>query len=261
MVGAMTADEGERERLTYDEVDLVLRRATELQHGDPSGEGTFSLGEVERLGGEIGLSPDAVRTALVQVRSGALVATEATSPTLADRLLGPVQVVVQRRVRGPRDEVWARLSESMREQLFRVKRNFGERVQWERSEGIFSQVRRALDIGDRYTLRDAEEIETAVMDLPGDGGDVEVVLVARFPDTRRQQLQGTLIGAGVLTTAGLVGAGFLFPILAMAGIASIVGGVGVGALAISAGRHTYRKKTEHARDGLERMLDALEHER
>lgn len=68
------SDESPRdERLTYDEVDLVLRRATELQHGDPTGEGTFTLTEVERLGEEIGLSGEAVRAALVHVRSGALV--------------------------------------------------------------------------------------------------------------------------------------------------------------------------------------------
>lgn len=90
---------------------------------------------------------------------------------------------------------------------------------------------------------------------------MDVLLVARFPDTRRQQVQGALVGAGVLTTAGLVGAGFLFPILVMAGVASIVGGVGLSALAMSAARQAYRKKIEHVREGLERLLDALEHER
>ena len=251
--------EAERERLTYDEVDLVLRRATELQHGDPSGQGTFSLAEVERLGGEIGLAPDAVRTALVQVRSGALVPVGTSAPTLADRLIGPTQVVAQRRVRGPREDVWNRLGSAMREQLFRVRRNFGERVQWERCAGILSQVRRALDLGDRYTLRNAEEIETAVMELPG--GEVEVVLVARFPATRRSHVQDSLVGAGLLTTAALVGGGLLFPVAAIGGVAVAVGGAGLGALAISASRHAYRKKTDQVLDGLERMLDALEHER
>ena len=111
------SDDSRDERLTYDEVDLVLRRATELQHGDPKGEGSFTLAEVERLGGEIGLSSEAVRSALVHVRSGAMVPAEQSSKTLTDRLMGPVQVIIQRRVEGPIGEVWDRINAFMKEQL------------------------------------------------------------------------------------------------------------------------------------------------
>lgn len=256
------ADPGsEREHLTYDEVDLVLRRATELQHGDPTGEGKFSLEEVERLGSEIGLSSEAVRTALVHVRSGALMPVENKPRTLADRLVGPEQVVVQRRVRGPVAEVWERVNAFMREQLLVVRRNFGERVVWGPTEGIVSQVRRALDIGNQYTLRGAEEIETSVMDLPGSGGYVEVVLVARFAQTRRDQLQGGMVGAGILLAAGAVGAVFLLELALVASIAAAAGGVGLSGAVIGSTRRKYLETVGGVRTALERLLDALEHER
>ncbi|MCA9709803.1 MAG: hypothetical protein KDK70_28445, partial [Myxococcales bacterium] len=221
----------------------------------------FTLREVERLGEEIGLSSDAVRSALVHVRTGALVPVSEARPALADRLMGPVQVVIGRRVAGPAAEVRARIDAFMREQLLAVRRNFGERVLWGPTESIVSQMRRALDLGNRYTLRGAEEIEVAVVPRSEPAGDVEVVLVARFPEARRKQLQGGTIGAGVLLGAGAIGAAVLAPLAVAGAVAAAVGGVGLAGVAVSATRRTYRRQVESVRVALERLLDALEHER
>lgn len=257
----MGEDSSSDRRLTYDEVELVLRRATELQHGEPSGEGSFTLAEVERLGEEIGLSGDAVRAALVHVRSGAIVPANDRRPSLSDRWVGPEQVVIERRVRGPGAEVWERINTFMREQLLVVQRNFGERVLFGPTQGMMSQFRRALDLGNRYSLRGAEQIEVAVVPRPGPDQDVEVIVVARFPEARRKELRGGLIGAGVFVGLGAVGAVVLAPLAMVGAAAAAAGGVGLGGVTLSASVRSYRKQVESVRVALERLLDALEHER
>lgn len=248
------------QRLTYDEVDLVLRRATELQHGEPTGEGSFTLAEVERLGEEIGLQPDAVRAALVHVRSGAVAPLADSRPRWSDRFMGPEQVVIQRRVRGPRSEVWERINAFMREQLLVVRRNFGERVLFGPTESMMSQVRRALDLGNRYSLRGAEQIEVAVVPRPS-SDDVEVIVVARFPEARQKEIRGALVGAGLFVGAGAVGAVVLAPLALAGAVAVAAGGVGFSGLTVSTSVRSYRRQVESVRVALERLLDALEHER
>lgn len=248
-------------RLTYDEVELVLRRATELQHGEPKGEGSFTLAEVERLGEEIGLSGDAVRSALVHVRSGAIVTSSDHRPTLWDRLMGPELVVIERRVKGPRAEVWERINTFMREQLLVVRRNFGERVLFGPTQSMMSQFRRALDLGNRYSLRGAEEIEVAVVPRPAPDPDVEVIVVARFPEARRKEIRGGLIKAGVLVGLGAVGAAVLAPLAVVGAYAAAGGAAGLGGVTLSSSVRRYRTQVESVRVSLERLLDALEHER
>ncbi len=248
------------ERLTYDEVDLVLRRATELQHGDPKGEGSFSLTEVQRLGQEIGLSPQAVKAALVHVRSGALAPMHTPKRSLLDPLVGPREVVVRRRVRGPVGEVWARVNLYMKDQLFTVRRNYGQRVLWGSSEGLLSQFRRALDVGDRYTLRGADEVETGVLEL-ATPDEVEVVLAARFGNERRSLLIGGAVVFGLLTTVAGLAALPLMAISTTGAAALLAGGAGVGGLATSSSWRSHRKKVSGIQMALERLLDALEHER
>ncbi|MDP9348541.1 MAG: hypothetical protein M3P24_05270, partial [Gemmatimonadota bacterium] len=55
-------------RLSSQELEAVIRRAVELQAA-AGGDDGITEGEVLRVGGELGLSPELVRRALADVRS------------------------------------------------------------------------------------------------------------------------------------------------------------------------------------------------
>src|SRR2546430_9509687 len=87
------------EHLTREQVELVLRRAAELERGHVAGEALVSAEELTRIADEVGLAPDAIRRALHEVRTGTLVPP--ASPTVLDRVLGPAQWIIERAVPGP----------------------------------------------------------------------------------------------------------------------------------------------------------------
>ena len=83
------------QQLTAEETREVLKRAAQLeQRPAASGEPSLDLAEVERIGLEAGLSKEAIQRAFVELRAGAL--EQPAAPTLADRMMGPALVEVQR---------------------------------------------------------------------------------------------------------------------------------------------------------------------
>src|SRR5262245_45762160 len=102
-------------------MDLVLRRAAEIEEtSDSAAAEQVSAEEIERAGVEAGLSSVALRQALAEVRSGALVAPPA-APGFLDRAFGPTVVVLERVVPGTATEVNARLERHLRDALLVVK--------------------------------------------------------------------------------------------------------------------------------------------
>ena len=59
-----------RQKLSRRQLELVLRRAAELERNEADGDELVSAEEVERLGLEAGLSPESLERALVEVRTG-----------------------------------------------------------------------------------------------------------------------------------------------------------------------------------------------
>ncbi|MDP9388202.1 MAG: hypothetical protein M3Q48_09920, partial [Actinomycetota bacterium] len=89
-------------RLTADEAAAVLRRAVALDAGlvAPAGADMIEVGVLEQAATEAGVSPDAVRQAVAELRAGALVpVTGASAPATSGRLMGP-RVAADQRVLG-----------------------------------------------------------------------------------------------------------------------------------------------------------------
>jgi len=239
------------ERLTPGQVQLVLRRAAELERRAPADE-ALSPAEVAALAKEVGLSPAAVEQALTEVRAGVLV--EPRAPGALERVLGASTIVVERTVRGGAGEVQRRVEHALRAQLFRKRRDFGARSTWEHAPGWLPALRRALDWSGTLSLQEARTIDVAVV-ASGDGR-ATVRFEVDIGALQRQVVVGASLGTAVGIAAALALWAMSTPLpiewLAAAGATATGSIVSV---------RSYRRQLASTATALERLCDALEHER
>jgi hypothetical protein len=226
--------------LSSDEVQLVLRRAAELEHAPPD-TGGLSPDELERVGTEVGLSPAAVQRALGELRAGLL-----TSPG--------GRPIVERVVPGAPADVRRLAERYLQRQLFRVKRDFRERVVWERATGLGADLRRAFDWSGELALASAREIELTLIEA--EPGRTRVRFVIDQSGLPRRLAGGASLGAiaGVLAAAMLYATGAPH----MVEWLTAVGATGGGAWT---GWRAYRSALDTTQNALERFLDEIEHPR
>lgn len=234
------------QRLTHAEVQLVLRRAAELERRRTDDE-ALSARELQELAAEVGLSPAAVEQALGEMRAGAL---EAPSPPGGlERVLGPRRIVVERTIRDDARSVRARLERMLHEQVLRKKRDFGARSLWEPAPGWMARVRRRLS--GRQLFGDADELEVAVVDA-GDGRTT-VHLATDIGALQRRVVGGaalgTAVGLGLALLLSAMGTPQAVEWLAAAGCAA---GGSIGSLRV------YRRQLGSTATALEHLLDRLE---
>lgn len=250
-----------QKRLTSAEVEDVLRRAVEIANRDgpsASTDASFTEQDVERIGGEIGVAPAAVRTALVQVRREALMKPQ-EPPGAVDRFFGPKWIVAARTVPGPRHEVLQAIGTMLQDQLFRVRRNLGDTVVWGASEGVFDQFKRTFDFSKRYQLDPADTIVVTTVDADHPTGWVDVRFEIGLAELRSAQLKGASVGLVMFATTLAIAAG-----LGPASVAFwplLVGGGGLGSLIVNSARRKMERESARIRDNAERFLDYLERER
>jgi hypothetical protein len=239
------------ERLSATEVQLVLRRAADLERRAPADE-ALSPSEVTALAAEVGLSPDAVRQALAEVRAGAI--AEARTPGALERVLGPNTVVVERTVRGGAPEMQRRVERALRGQLLRKQRDFGARSIWEHAPGWLPALRRALDWSGTLSLGEARTLEVTVVEAGADGATV------RFAVDVGALQRRVVLGASLGTAAGIAAALALWAMhtpLPLEWLAA-AGATATGSIASV---RSYRRQLASTATALERLCDALEQER
>ncbi|HEX9103808.1 MAG TPA: hypothetical protein VF997_16470 [Polyangia bacterium] len=245
------------ERLTPGQVQLVLRRAAELERRVPDHE-ALSADEVAALAAEVGLSPAAVDQALAEVRAGAL--DEPRPPRALERVLGASTIVVERTVRGGADEVQRRVERALRAQALRKQRDFGARSTWEHAPGWLPALRRALDWSGTISLGEAQTIDVSVVDAGAVGSAGERRSTVRLAvDVGALQRQ-VVVGASLGTAAGIAAALVLWAMqtpLPLEWLAA-AGATAAGSIASVRG---YRRRLAATATALERLCDALEHER
>jgi len=239
------------ERLTPGEVQLVLRRAAELERRAPTDE-ALSPAEVAALATEVGLSAAAVEQALAEVRAGAL--GEPRPPRALERVLGASTIVVERTLRGSADEVQRRVERALRAQLFRKQRDFGARSTWEHAPGWLPALRRALDWSGTLPLRDAHTIDVTV--VTSGEGRATVRLAVDVGAMQRQVVAGASLG----TAAGVAAALVLWTMHTPLPLEWLAAAGATAAGSIASVR-SYRQKLTTTATALERLCDALEHER
>ena len=239
------------ERLTPTEVQLVLRRAAELERRAPAEE-ALAPSEVAALAAEVGLSPAAVQQALAEVRAGAL--NEPRPPGALERVLGPNTIVVERTVRGGVAEVQRRVERALRAQLLRKQRDFGARSVWEHAPGWLPALRRTLDWSGTLSLDGARTLEATIVDA-GDGRSTVRFSVGVSALQRR-----VVVGASLGTAAGVAAALVLWTMHTPLPLEWLAAAGATAAGSITSVR-SYRRQLGSTATALERLCDSLEHER
>jgi hypothetical protein len=242
------------ERLTPGEVQLVLRRAAELERRTPADE-AMSATEVAALAAEVGLSPAAVQQALGEVRTGAV--AEPRPPGPLERVLGASTIVVERTVRGQPDEVRRRVERALHAQLLRKQRDFGARSIWEHAPGWLPSLRRVLDWSGTLSLGEARTLEVSIVDA-GDGSERRSMV--RFVVDAGALQRKVVVGASLGTAGGIAAALILWAMhtpLPLEWLAA----AGATAAGSVASVRSYRRQLSSTATALEHLCDALEHER
>lgn len=266
---AILLDKLSAEMLSPEQVDQVLRRAAEIDSGPGEtlrGLADADLGtralepgmtpdEVVRLGLEAGLRHDAIVAALVEVRRGVLLEPE--SGPLA-RALGPSHIVVTRVVPAPTETVRRAVDRFLRDQLMTVRRHHGDRVEWERAQGIWPGLLRSLDFSKRYGFSLVNHVETSIV---SEGDSTAVTFHIDVSEMRRERI--THMGIRSLLAFALIGLGgsALIPGFGVGDMLALAGG-GVAASGIFAiERRRYLESRSRVLLAPERFLDLLVHRR
>ena len=212
---------------------------------------TLSVGEVVRLGVEAGLRLEAVATALAEIRRGAVIEPETGPLALA---LGASHIVVSRVVPGPAEPVRRAVDKFMRDQLLTIRRHHGDRIEWERAEGIWPGLLRSLDFSKRYGFSLVNHVETTII---SEGDITAVTFNIDVSQMRRERI--TVMGVRSALAFALFGLGgtALFPGFGLADALAIAGG-GIAAGGIFAiERRRYLDSRARVALAPERFLDLL----
>jgi hypothetical protein len=248
------------DKLTRREVDFVLKRAAEIDTQSPerderASDETLSVGDLVRLGEEAGLRHDAVDQALSELRRGAVLEPE-ESGALA-RTLGAGRVVVSRVVPAPIDAVRRAVDRFLRDQLMTIRRHHGDRIEWERAQGIWPGLVRSLDFSKRYAFSLVTRVETILSQEGADGTDTSVTFNIDLSEMRRERMtQMGLRAAMAFALLGLGGAamvpGFgVYDIVALASGSVAAGGI------FALERRRYMESRSRVALAPERFLDLL----
>lgn len=245
-------------RWSAGEAEEILRRAVELQDREGGSDPSYSDTDLERLGAEIGLSPLAVRRAMVELRTERQ-AKPSQLPDTLDHWFGPRWFVAFRSVPGPRRAVAEIVAKTMQEQLFRVQRNFGNTVVFVSGSAWMEPVRRALEVEKRHYLPLAEVVMVTVTDAIHRPNWVDIRIEVGMPSARRARLQTAALALGLWGAAVPLVAALL--VGTPAGLAVMLGGLAFGTGLANHERRRYTQERLGLRANMERLLDYLEHER
>lgn len=247
------------DKLTRREVDFVLRRAAEIDTQSPArtertSDETLTVNELERLGEEAGLRREAVGEALAELQRG--IPVESDDHGALTRTLGSSRVVVSRVVEAPLEVVRRAVDRFLREQLMTIRRHHGERVEWERAQGIWPGLVRSLDFSKRYAFSLVTHVETIVVGQAA-GAETSVTFNIDLSEMRRERMgQMGLRAAMAFALLGLGGAamvpGFgVYDIVALAGGSVAAGGI------FALERRRYLESRSRVALAPERFLDML----
>lgn len=246
-------------RLSREEFDDVIRRATELAARE-SESSELTEAELYRIAGEVGLSEQHVRKALVELRTGAVPSSHRAGGI--ERFFGPETVRAARVVPGSGPDVARKLDEFLvAGQLLQPVRRSRTLLQYRPAIDWVSQLARAASsTSRRYYTASAKSVEVRLEKLPEEKGRVFVEVIVD-PGTRGDAIGGAAIG-GLLGGGGAgFGVGALVVTaapLALGITAGVIVAGGVGAAVTSWAGRSHRRKLGDVRSEVEGILDRLE---
>jgi hypothetical protein len=237
-------------KLDRSALERVLARAAELQAADgDSDEPGLSDAQLVEIAREVGLAPANLRQALAEERS------RLEMPPVrgvVDRVFGPAIARAMRTLPGrPPQHMRALDAFMQQEEGMRIKRQFDDRLIWERAAGLTAHLKRTFDVAGRgYHLTRAEEVSAIVVAV-----DAERTLVRLEASLVQRRAVNMSVGAA-LAGFGVIASGALLLIPGLAVVAAVpVVAFGAGGWALA---HGHRRAVERAQLALEQVLDRLE---
>jgi hypothetical protein len=235
-------------------VERVLARAAELQATRGSGPDTTELiseTQLVEIAFEAGLDAAYVKQALAEERTHI---PEASETGTVARTFGAGRIVAGRTIEGSAVELLAALDRWMqKEECMRLQRRFPERMVWEPSPDIWSQMRRGFGLGGgTFLFARADSVSATAVDVGG--GRALVAMEADISGKRATKLRGgaALAGAGVATAVAALALQVVIPV---AVLLPVVGGSAIG----WAVARSHRKLVTKMQLALEQTLDKLEY--
>lgn len=237
-------------RLTGEQMEAVIRRASELQFAAGGGDEGISETELLRIGRELGLEPANLRRALAEVRTAGGPAERG----MMVGLMGERTVRASRIVRRPAAQLGMFLEEYLRRcEYMDPVRRFPDRTRYARASGIGAAFgRAAAKLSSRQASLDLQELDVGVSALDDDSALVELSVDQGTLRT------GLTAGGAAVGSAGSVG------IISFALASPAPDPLSLVAVPILAGsmwvmRSIYRHTSGTLENRLESFLDRLEH--
>ncbi|HET8713961.1 MAG TPA: serine/threonine-protein kinase [Gemmatimonadales bacterium] len=232
---------GARRRYDKNEVDEIVKRATEMEAANTTASGAMTIGGVQALAGEVGVAPELVRAAADSLRRPATPTPPARANQPNRWISGPTRIVFERIVDGelPESEY-----ETLVDEIRQVLQDAGQVSQFGRSF-TWSALRPGSNSGVRRNL----EITVSIR-----GGRTRVTV---------QENLANLIGGVFGGIGGGMGGGGMGPILGILGGALHLGPVTVVFVPIWLGvtyataRYVYRRMTKKKAAELEDLANRL----
>ena len=241
-------------------LDRVLARAAEIQLAGAVGETSESISEdqIIEIGKEVGLSPGVLRQALAEERTRIQLMEEGG---FVAKVAGPSYASASRTVSGEPAKVLAAVDAWMQDkECLQVQRRFGERIVWEPQRGMWSGIKRSVNIAGRgYDLVRAAAVAGTVSEVAP--GRTLIRIDADMTQSRNARVRNASIvgglGVAVAGTAALLGIAITAaPIFIVAG--ALVPLVGFGSAAYATAE-SHRSVAQRVQLAIEQVLDRIEH--
>ncbi len=225
-----------RRRFSGDEVQDIVKRASELEATTPTASGAMTIGGVEALAAEVGIAPETVRAAVRGVASPGVPAV----PARHNRVLGgPTKILFERVVEGELPETeYSALVEEIRRVVGQV--------------GLVSQLGRSFSWSTSRGVSSRRDMEVAVSVR---GGRTRIAV---------QESLGQVAGAVFAGIGGGMGGGGMGPIIGIFAGALHMGGSVIGVLVplwlattFLTARAVYSRTSRKRERELEQLADRL----
>jgi hypothetical protein len=245
--------------LTRQDLEVVIRRAAELEAEVGSAAPELSEVDVVRIAQEVGLSEDSIRRALAEHRA----AVSRGGELLAERgwilrLCGPRLVTAARNIERPAEEVRQEIeSHFQANESLRLVRRTKATSLWEPETGVVASLMRGLDLfGKGYQLaKKGHAVELRVVPLSEESSQVSLTCDVGSERAGWFWGLGAAVGVPLTWLAAAV-------ILEVYGIPNILALLSPAVLAITIllARTGYRRAVEKMRLLLDGLLDRVEHQ-
>ena len=235
-------------RVSSQELEAVIRRATELQFARGDAEEGLPEAEVMRIGKELGLEPAHVRRAIAEVRGQVR-----EEKGMMVSVMGPDTVRAGRTIRRPAAALGMTLEEYLLSCEFMVvARRFPDRTRYLRGNGMGAALgRAAAKMGQRSPMLDLRQVDVHVSPVDEDSAYVE--LSVPMGSVRTGRTVGGVVGGGGAGAAAGISTAIMF-----ADPFALVGFPIFGAAVLGA-RLIYRSVAGGVQERLEAFLDRVEH--